>query len=87
MFVVALVGLVLLCQACGGVESSSSVSALDNQSLVSVVSSDVYALPGKISYTGSSLSAVMDRRPTVYLDDIIPPCFLWKVQNRILALL
>ena len=72
--VIALVGLVLLCLACGGVESYSSVSTMDNQSLVSVVSSDVYALQDKKSYTESSLPGVMDRRPIAYLDEIIPPC-------------
>ena len=76
--VIALVGLVLLCLACGGVESYSSVSTMDNQSLVSVVSSDVYALQDKKSYTESSLPGIMDRRPIAYLDEIIPPCLPLK---------
>ena len=73
-FMIALVGLVLLSQACGRVESSSSVSTMDDRPLVSVVSSDVDILPEKVSGMEDRTSGIMTRRPVSYLEDIIPPC-------------
>ena len=72
--VIALVGLVLLCQACGRAESSSSVSTIDDRSLVTVVTSDVDSLPEKVSGAEDRTSGIMTRRPVSYLEEVIPPC-------------
>ena len=67
---IALVGLMLLYQACGRVESSSHGSTVHDQSSVSVIGSGAATLsegtPGTLG--------VMTRRPVSYLDEVIPPC-------------
>ena len=89
-FVIALLGLVLLCQACGRVESSSSVSVIGSgaTSLSEGVSGTLRV--GDVSHSSDELGiadlserasekentplGVLPRRPVSYLEEVIPPC-------------
>ena len=89
-FVIALLGLVLLCQACGRVESSSSVSVIGSgaTSLSEGVSGTLRVgdvshssdelgiadLSGRASEKENTPLGVLPRRPVSYLDEVIPPC-------------
>ena len=73
-FVIALVGLTLLCQACDRVESSSQVSTVHDQSSLSVIGSSVATISERASETEDVPFGVMTRRLVSYLDEVIPPC-------------
>ena len=70
---IALVGLLLLCQACSRGKEDSLMSTLDTQFSTSAVSSDMATLSER-SEAGNRSLGVMARRPVSYLEEVIPPC-------------
>lgn len=70
---ITLVGLVLLCQACGRGEEGALMSTIDTQFSSSVVDSDAATLRER-SETGNRPLGVMVRRPVSYLEEVVSPC-------------